>query len=460
MHGCVVRFWPILGRVPEFEGFMSLLTIGFEEGPSLGNAARTEVMMMRGFVFARGLDATSTKQTEFKLTRGTLKAASRVAAIGIVGLGLAACASDEPEFQPLPAPQAAPASSGQPRVAAKVVSPNAGQQTARPSGVTSAPPTMALTPGGQLPGFVYTNSTVAPRVKEIRGEYDALVAAIAGHAQQLENVRMQTSAAARQYHGTYAAIEARLQLGTTPGNPILVRQWNEAQAALTSYAQGLGVLNGLSTAVAGDNASTYYLKNKIAATLNLVGALDEDHRQLYLMDDALDRVTLKLEKLLAEVTDEQARETNYVANQQANLTTLSLAIKNGELYGSSLANRAYSTTNVPGTSPSGQFPAADPNAKPLIVIRFNEDNPDYQQALYTALAAALQRRPDAHFDLVAVSPVMNAPAQNELVKTETRRHASSVLRAVTDMGLPPSRVRISSASSQKAAESQVHIYVR
>ena len=104
--------------------------------------------------------------------------------------------------------------------------------------------------------------------------------------------------------------------------------------------------------------------------------------------------------------------------------------------------------------------ALSPQAKPLIVIRFNRENPNYEQALYTALSAALQRRPDAHFDLVAVSPLVGGAAQAELVKTESRRHASQVLRSVTDMGLPPSRMRISSATSDKAKESQVHIYVR
>ncbi len=420
---------------------------------------------MRGDTFSGG--------THFANRKNGRKA-TQLAAAMVLSAGLAACASDEPELATLPAPQAAPtstsntANAGAPRVVTTVRSPNAGPSAMQPTSTrapmpsrpTAQAPISTMTPAGSLPNFAYSQSTVAPRVQEIRAEYDALERGVASRAQVLDNARATTRAEAAKYHGTFAAIEARLQLGTTPGNPILVRQWNEAQGALSAYARQLQTLNTLSTSVAADSANTFYLKNKIAATLNLVGALDEDHRQLYLMNDGLDRLALKVEKLLAEITDEQARETNYVANQQANLTTLSLAIKNGELYGASLANRAYATQQVVGTGPRGQLPAVSPSAKPLIVIRFDREDPNYEQALYTALSAALQRRPDAHFDLVAVSPIVGGAAQSELVKTESRRHASQVLRSVTDMGLPPSRMRISSATSNKANESQVHIYVR
>ena len=50
--------------------------------------------------------------------------------------------------------------------------------------------------------------------------------------QELQIIRRTTTQNAQRYHGTVAAINARLQLGTTPGNPVLVSQWNTAQAEL------------------------------------------------------------------------------------------------------------------------------------------------------------------------------------------------------------------------------------
>ena len=45
-------------------------------------------------------------------------------------------------------------------------------------------------------------------------------------------IRRQTIDHSERYHGAIAAINARLQVGTTPGNPNLVSQWNVAQAEL------------------------------------------------------------------------------------------------------------------------------------------------------------------------------------------------------------------------------------
>ncbi|NIR46586.1 MAG: hypothetical protein GWM93_14615, partial [Gemmatimonadetes bacterium] len=86
-----------------------------------------------------------------------------------------------------------------------------------------------------------------------------------------------------------------------------------------------------------------------------------------------------------------------------NLGTLSLAIKNGELYGRSLANRAYSTVAaVDGrtglaTDNTGGEPAQVAQQRPLVVIRFDRKDVDYEQALYTAVSRALERRPNATF---------------------------------------------------------------
>ena len=41
--------------------------------------------------------------------------------------------------------------------------------------------------------------------------------------------------------------------------------------------------------------------------------------------------------------------------------------------------------------------------RPLVVIRFDRANVPYEQALYTAVSRALERRPQALFDLVAVA---------------------------------------------------------
>ena len=67
-----------------------------------------------------------------------------------------------------------------------------------------------------------------------------------------------------------------------------------------------------------------------------------------------------------------------MSSERSNLTSLSLAIKNGELLGNSLANRAFATAapiaSVGGYPSVGAAapppPAAAAGRRPLVVIRF------------------------------------------------------------------------------------------
>jgi outer membrane protein OmpA-like peptidoglycan-associated protein len=94
------------------------------------------------------------------------------------------------------------------------------------------------------------------------------------------------------------------------------------------------------------------------------------------------------------------------------------------------------------------------------VIRFDQPNPPYQQALYTAVARALERRPQAQFDVVAIASNQGNTGQAALNQNQSRRNAERVLRTLTDMGLPAGRVSLSSSTSAATASNEVHVYVR
>ena len=87
-----------------------------------------------------------------------------------------------------------------------------------------------------------------------------------------------------------------------------------------------------------------------------------------------------------------------------------------------------------------------------MVIRFDKPDVAYEPALYQALSKALERRPDATFDLVAVSPKDGNAAA-------ARKDANSVFRSMTNMGLPAERVAMATMGSQTASTPEVHIYV-
>ncbi len=335
-----------------------------------------------------------------------------------------------------------------------------------PTLAPTAPPPPQLSTTTFVPTTVTqaapTGTFVGQKVIQLRNELGALQTNIGGRNQGLQQVRSISSQNSQRYHGTIAAINARLQIGTTPGNPVLVSQWNEAQSGLDRLGADIAAMNTLANQVASDSSMAAFILESVRATYGLAGAIDEDHRQLAILEDETNRTVVLIDRLLNELSEDVSRQTAYVGNERRNLTTLSLAIKNGELYGASLANRAYASAapiaSAPPPTDAQSF--ATTTRRPLVVIRFDRPDVPYKQALYTAVARAIERRPEAQFDLIAVTPAQGSAADVALNTSKSKKHAEAVLRSLIDMGLPADRVRLSSATNPLAATNEVHIYIR
>ncbi len=355
--------------------------------------------------------------------------------------------SDEPAARPATARPADAQPAPQPQTAQPVQPLELGTSTFEPP---------AITPGSQ------TGTVVGAKVMQIRRELGSLQVSINQHNGNLQNLRAQTVAHAQRYHGTVAAINSRLQIGTTPGNPVLVSQWSTAQTQLDGVSRDIAEMNSLANQVASDSSTAAYLLETARATYGLSGAVDEDHRQLAILEDEVNRTVVLIDRLLNELTEDINRQSAYVGNERRNLTTLSVAIKNGELLGSSLANRAYDLQPFSARPQRGAVPPAAQagTRRPLVVIRFDRPNVEYEQALYNAVSRALERRPEATFDLVAVAPGQGSAAEAAKSANTARRNAEAVLRSLTAMGLPASRVTLSAGTSGEAQTNEVHLYVR
>ena len=331
---------------------------------------------------------------------------------------------------------------------------------AQPAPTPAPPPQMGtntfqaptITPGSP------TGTAVGAKIAQMRTELTGLRSNINQHNGQLQNLRGQTVRHAQNYHGTVGAINSRLQVGTTPGNPILITQWNQAQTQLDAISRDIALLNSLANRVASDSATSGYLLEKTRATYGLSGAVDADHRQLAVLEDEVNRTVVLVDRLLNELSEDINRQSAYVGQERKNLTTLSVAVKNGELLGGSLANRAFGGSGFQ-SRPSGSI-ASIGNRRPLVVIRFDRPNVEYEQALYTAVSRALERSPQAGFDLVAVAPGQGSAAQVARGANTARRSAERVLRSLNSMGLPASRVTLSAGTSGQAQSPEVHVYVR
>ncbi|MBO6783011.1 MAG: hypothetical protein JJ899_07030 [Alphaproteobacteria bacterium] len=309
-------------------------------------------------------------------------------------------------------------------------------------------------PAGVTPGQP-TGTEVGKRVERLRDDLGRLQVSVSNDNDALQTLRQQTITDALRYQELIAQIQAKLQVGTTPGNPNLVAAWTEAQTILQRIADSVGQMNALSNKVANDSALSAFILESVRATYGLTGAVDEDHRQLAVLEDETNRTVVLIDRLLNELNEDIARQTNYVSRERADLTVLSVAVKNGELFGSSLANRAFATA-APARGPVGTLA----NRRPLVVIRFDRPNVPYKEPLFSAMSEALNRRPGSTFDVVSIVPQRGTPAQVALNANQARRNAEEVVQSLVEFGLPSDRISMNSTSSGQVANNEVHIYVR
>ena len=291
---------------------------------------------------------------------------------------------------------------------------------------------------------------------------------------------------AENYYANIAAIQTKLQTGTTPGNPRLVRRLSMAQEKLENLSDGISRYNTLAIRIGDTSSIASYLMQSVQATFGLSGAVQEDHAGLKELEDSVANAIVIIERLLTTVNEEITRSSAYLAAERRNLRTLSLAVANGDVYGANIANRLYTqvnqamfpvterpeaesmagTTSLAGsvqnaslsTANMGAEPLSD--ARPLVVVRFDQPNVSYEQAVYSAVSEALDMSPDAQFEIVAVDPGAGNAARRAIEAARSKQNAEKVLRSLVQMGVNANTVKMSTASNPEARFSEVHIRIR
>lgn len=335
--------------------------------------------------------------------------------------------------------------------------PVTGPPAARAPVLTAQQPPVPAATNVQAPAGASGSGTfVGQKVAELRAELRRLQQGVSQNNRLLQDVRSKTVSDSQRYHNAVSTINARLQVGTTPGNPILVEQFNQALADLEKISEDISRMNNLTTGVTNDSTLAAFLSENTRAAFQLSGAVDADHQQLAILEDEVNRTIVLIDRLLKELSEDIQRQTNYVAAERSNLNTLSASIKSGEILGTSLSNRAVASAVGPARSLG---PRSTVGRRPLILIRFDRQNVPYDQALYSAVSRALERQPNSIFELVAISPASGSEAQRALNSNRARRNAENVLRTLQSMGLPTQRVTVTARTSANASSNEVHLYL-
>jgi hypothetical protein len=301
-----------------------------------------------------------------------------------------------------------------------------------------------------------TGTAVGQKVTELKADLARLQDTLKAQTGRQQALHADIEQNAAAYQAITGAISGKLQVGTTPGNPGIVQAWQQAQQNLNAVETDIGQLNALSNEVAGNAAYVAFLQDSVRAAFGVSGAVDEDHRQLRQLQDQVAQTNVDVDRLLSLMSSDVARQNEYLATERSNLTALASGVSKGDFLGTTLASNTIPMPAQP-TLPPG---AGAASGRPLVTIRFDRPNVNYEQALYQAARKALEIRPNAAFDVVGVAPASGAAAQVALNGDIARTNADRVVRSLLSMGLPADRVSTGQTNDANIQANEVRIYVR
>ncbi|MAI28634.1 MAG: hypothetical protein CBC84_001570 [Pelagibacteraceae bacterium TMED124] len=328
------------------------------------------------------------------------------------------------------------------------------------------PPSQYAQPPVAQPQVAYdtgpTGTFVGGKINQFRADLSSIQNAVSSHNNDFLRFKDLVDEQTSVYQGLSSAIRSRLQIGTTPGNPILVGQWNDAQRALEDIQNNVNNLQIVNNRVTADAALITHLKNAIDSSFFISGAIDEDHNQLKVLNDDVQRTSVLYSRLMDELEEKISREIQILNAERQYMKELSADVEVGKFGGrvSAPPTRSFqSSTSETSGEETGSIdtikiaPLNYDNA--ILVIKFDDTNFDYSTALFESISNALEQMPSASFEVVAVSPTGGASFAEK-----ARQRASEVFNKVVEMGVPSERVSLASSNSTSAQAEEVHIYLK
>ena len=327
------------------------------------------------------------------------------------------------------------------------------------------PPSQYAQPPVAQPQVAYdtgpTGTFVGGKINQFRADLSSIQNAVSSHNNDFLRFKDLVDEQTSVYQGLSSAIRSRLQIGTTPGNPILVGQWNDAQRALEDIQNNVNNLQIVNNRVTADAALITHLKNAISSSFFISGAIDEDHNQLKVLNDDVQRTSVLYSRLMDELEEKISREIQILNAERQYMKELSADVEVGKFGGrvSAPPTRSSQSSGTQNIEEQGSIdtikiaPLNYDNA--ILVIKFDDTSFDYSTALFESISNALEQMPSASFEVVAVSPTGGASFAEK-----ARQRASEVFNKVVEMGVPSERVSLASSNSTSAQAEEVHIYLK
>ena len=297
-----------------------------------------------------------------------------------------------------------------------------------------------------------TGTFVGGKINQFRSDLSSIQNAISSHNNDYLRFKDLVDEQTTVYQGLSSAIRSRLQIGTTPGNPILVGQWNDAQRSLEDIQNNVNNLQIVNNRVTADFALIGHLQKAISSSFFISGAIDEDHNQLKVLRDDVERTKVLYDRLMNDLEGRISREISILNDERNYMKNLAGDVEVGK-FGGSVSPPPASSGNVSQSSTIKRAPINYDNA--IVVLKFDDSELDYSAGLFQTISSALEQQPSAKFEIVAVSPTGVAS-----YAIKARERAAEILSQIVEMGVPSERLSLTSSNSSSAQAEEVHIYLK
>lgn len=298
-----------------------------------------------------------------------------------------------------------------------------------------------------------TGTFVGQKVEAFRKELAHIQQSNDSNTKELQKLRSSVLDNTTQYNKFVADIETKLQVGTTPGNPnmynLLQNAQNNVQAISASYVS----LDSLSSRVAANSTSVNYLVDSLASAFNISGAVEKDHSNLRNLQNQAEQLSVLINNLNAEINQDIASQQQYLSSAMAQVNNLNSAIQVGSFKSApaKVVRPLFSTPSKPLAHHNLKSPAKM-SGKALFVARFEDDNINYTDGLKIAVNAALEKKPNAVFEVVAVS--------NTSTSAKAKDHASRIMKEIVALGVNANQVNLSSKNNTNVVVAEVQVFVK
>jgi hypothetical protein len=255
-----------------------------------------------------------------------------------------------------------------------------------------------------------------------------------------------------EYRMQVSQINARLQAGTTPNNPELLDMWKVSRTKLESINDVAFDLKRYAQDVESDLQMVNYFVSSIKDLYLVGGATESQHATLKTLEAQVKDMEAGIKMMVKTAEAESQREQAYVESQKNSLADLALNIREGKIYSVEASNALTSQgfadfANVTSAANAATITSVAAKGRSIFTINFDK-NVKYQEPLFQAMNRALERNPQARFDLVVVTPKRLGGKSSSAAE----RNAADVLKTLTEMGLPTNRIDLSTAVDNVTAE--------